>query len=583
LRQLKQKKNVRVHINFAKQYNCSIMIKKFYTLMLLCALFAGSVSAQTVITITDDNLIAGQTYNWTNDNIYLLDGLVYLEEGGELFIEEGTVIKGAQVPTTGDNTSALIIARNAKIYADGTATEPVVFTAEIDDTDDPNDMDPTLDKGLWGGLIVLGNATIARPGCEDGIEGIDAGEERARFGGGANCGDFDNESSGRLRYVSIRHGGSALSEGNEINGLTLGGLGAGTIIDYVEVIANFDDGIEWFGGTVSVKYAAVSFCGDDGFDYDYGWRGNGQFWFYLGDDEGTIGRGGEHDGANPDLQEPFARPTIFNATYIGSGVDASGLQGDENDFALNFRDRAGGYYHNSIFTDFPDQALAIEDIADDDMDTYANFQNGDLALRENIWWGFGASSNLEDLIAGAPAADVAATLVSSANTLEDPMLAGISRDPNNGLDPRPNAGPALTDGDAPTNAFIDDVDYKGAFDPTQPLWLNGWTALDEYGYLGDLVVSANDIETEGFVFYGVTPTPVTNVATIEFELPRTATVNMVIFDMMGSQVATLIDNEVRTNGVHSFNYNAGSLPSGQYLVYLQADGYQLTQKMIVTQ
>ncbi|MCB0638733.1 MAG: T9SS C-terminal target domain-containing protein, partial [Lewinella sp.] len=461
---------------------------RLYALFAFILIGFTQLTGQTVIPIKDTDLVGGATYNWTKNNIYELDGLVYLEAGGTLNIEAGTVIKAKGFPTTGDNTSALIITRDAQIFAEGTATQPIIFTSEIDDTNDPNDMDPTLDKGLWGGLIVLGNATIARPGCEDGIEGIDASEDRAKFGGAGECGMHDEESSGILRYVSIRHGGNALTEGNEINGLTLGGVGAGTTIEYIEVIANFDDGIEWFGGTVNVKYATVAFCGDDGFDYDFGWRGNGQFWFYLADDEGSVGRGGEHDGASPDLQEPFSMPTIYNATYVGSGTGAAGLQGDGNDYALNCRDRAGGHYFNSIFTDFTGKALAIEDLDADDMDTYANFLNGDLSFTNNIWFGFGESSVLTDLIDGADAVAVAAQLVADANVLVSPGLAGISRDPNGGLDPRPNAASnALGTGLPNTEGlFFSTVSYVGAFS-NQNNWLKGWTALDEYGYLGDLV------------------------------------------------------------------------------------------------
>jgi hypothetical protein len=122
-----------------------------------------------------------------------------------------------------------------------------------------------------------------------------------------------------------------LSTDNEINGLTLGGVGSGTEIDYVEVFANLDDGIEWFGGTVDVKNATVAFCGDDAFDYDQGWRGRGQFWFAIQAPNTSTGRSGEHDGATPDNVAPFSQPTIYNATYIGIGENgATATGGDAN-------------------------------------------------------------------------------------------------------------------------------------------------------------------------------------------------------------------------------------------------------------
>ena len=282
--------------------------------LLFAALFCSLFAAAADIRVTDADLIGGQTYDWTADNVYILDGLVYLEEGGVLNIEAGTTIKGATSITTGDNTSALIITRGARIVARGTASAPIIFTAEEDDLSDSGDF-TAQDRGEWGGLVILGNATIARPGGEDGIEGIDADEARARFGGGMSPDDSDD--SGVLSYVSIRHGGAQLSTDNEINGLTLGGVGSGTTLDYIEVFANEDDGIEFFGGTVGIKHASVAFCGDDGFDYDFGWRGNGQFWFALQAPGTGTGRSGEHDGANPDGQAPFSQPTISYATSLG--------------------------------------------------------------------------------------------------------------------------------------------------------------------------------------------------------------------------------------------------------------------------
>jgi hypothetical protein len=197
----------------------ALMISRL-TFLLFAALFSTVAFAQTEVTITDADLVGNTTYNWTSDNTYILDGLVYLEEGGRLNIEAGTVIRGItnEDISTGDETSALIITRGAQIFAEGTADEPIIFTAEDDVISDPDDF-TSADRGEWGGLIVLGNATIARPGGEDGIEGIDSGEPRARFGGGMDPDDADN--SGVLKYISIRHGGSQLSTDNEINGLTL--------------------------------------------------------------------------------------------------------------------------------------------------------------------------------------------------------------------------------------------------------------------------------------------------------------------------------------------------------------------------
>jgi urease beta subunit len=467
---------------------------KLYILFALAFMSVFSLSAQTIVNISDTDLQAGQTYNWTNNNTYVLNGLVYLEEGGRLNIQAGTVVRAK--PNQGDNASALIIARGAQIYAEGTADQPIIFTAEDDDINDAGDF-TAADRGEWGGLIILGYATVARPGGVDNIEGITV-EPRTTFGGGDTPNDEDN--SGVLRYVSIRHGGAALAPGDEINGLTLGGVGSGTEIDYVEVFANLDDGIEWFGGTVDVKHAAVAFCGDDSFDYDFGYRGNGQFWFSLQSPEFATGRAGEHDGANPDNQAPFSQPTIYNATYIGIGNGNTGSGGDADDFGILMRDNAGGFYNNSIFTGFPSVGLAIED-----RDTESSFERleaGDLAFTNNTWFDFGAGATAVALFKAvdpnevevASSSTVAANLAASVNTFTNPSLAGISRTPNGGLDPRLNANSTDLGGN-PTgeDTFFQQVTYRGAFG-NNDLWLNGWTALDAYGYLGDLVTPIDQFD-----------------------------------------------------------------------------------------
>ena len=467
------------------------MVQKIYSTLLL---FVGILTVSTAqITVNDDTIMAGDTVTWTADNVYELDGFVFVDSTAVLNIEAGTVIRGKAQPSTGDNASALIIARGAKIYANGTESEPIIFTAENDDLNSGTDLGKD-DRGLWGGLIVLGEAVIARPGGEDGIEGIPASELRARFGG-----NNDSDDSGVLRYVSIRHGGAELSPGDEINGLTLGGVGSGTTVEYVEVFANDDDGIEFFGGTVGVKYASVAFCSDDSFDWDFGFRGKGQYWFSI-HDQGPLsaGRGGELDGANPDGQAPFSSPIVYNATFIGAGTTLSANDlpdGEGNDIGLFLRDNTGGQIWNSIITEYPNIALAIEDRDDTDTDdAWARFQAGDLALANNIWFGFGVGNDPANFATlsddATPLADDK-TLVSMltgalGNEVADPDLGGISRMPNGMLDPRPNgSSAALLNDQFPTDEYFDQVTYRGAFSNSGN-WALNWTALSDYGYFGNL-------------------------------------------------------------------------------------------------
>ena len=211
---------------------------------------------------------------WTSDKIYQLAGRITVEPGAELTIQAGTVIKGEA--GTGANATALLVARGATIQAVGTATLPIIFTSVADEIT-PEDVaagnyaSPNLDptqNGLWGGVIILGNAPISASSNEVNIEGIPTSDPNGLYGGSNGT-----ESSGTIQYISIRHGGANIGSGNEINGLTLGGVGSGTVIENVEIVANQDDGIEFFGGTVNVTNAVVWNVGDDAIDTDQSWAG----------------------------------------------------------------------------------------------------------------------------------------------------------------------------------------------------------------------------------------------------------------------------------------------------------------------
>lgn len=248
--------------------------------IVMVSLFSSFVAFAQII-ITDDGSGTGTT-TWTQDNIYILDGFVFVNDGDVLNIEPGTVIKGRS--GSGADASALIVARGGVIHANGTQESPIIFTFESDALDGST---PFNVRGQWGGVILLGSAQLNSSPGETQIEGIPDNESRGRYGG------IDNmDSSGSISYVSIRHGGTDIGAGNEINGLTLGGVGAGTTLDYIEVISNADDGIEFFGGTASMKHVVTAFCGDDSFDYDEGWRGYGQFWCTV-QEEGEGDRGGD--------------------------------------------------------------------------------------------------------------------------------------------------------------------------------------------------------------------------------------------------------------------------------------------------
>ncbi len=465
---------------------------KLYAILIII-LFAPFAALSADINVTDDDIQAGQQVTWTSDNVYHLDGFVFVEDGAVLNIEAGTVIKG--MPGQGANASALVIARGGKIMAEGTANDPIIFTAEADDTNDPNDL-PAGTRGLWGGLIILGNATTNLEGGEGHIEGIPSTEERGSYGGGNNPDDADN--SGVLRYVSVRHGGTDLGDGDEINGVTFGAVGSGTTVEHVEVYANNDDGFEWFGGTVSCKYLVAAFCKDDAFDLDQGWQGKGQFFFAIQDTVKAGDRAGEHDGHDDVVgAQPTSMPIIYNATYIGAGANAYPKY--EN-MVFKIRQNSSPTYKNSIFYDFPGTSSGvIIDVEDkDDPDSRDRMEAGDLVFANNLWYEFGVGSTSWAELTKSDQGYVQTHMEANNNWIEDPMLRGVGRlfnkTKDNILDPRPKAGsPAMSKAKATyDNKFYDDVDYLGAFGPNN-YWIGNWTMLYQSGIARPIEVG-NDVQ-----------------------------------------------------------------------------------------
>ena len=207
---------------------------------------------------------------WTNDRIWIMNGKVVVRSGGTLTIEAGTIVKSESAQ--GVDATALIIASGATFNANGTADSPIIFT-DVNDNIDYNDgiISPNrvpTDTGKWGGIIVLGKATVGQDGGSDDIEGIAAGYDWTAYGG-----NDDNDSSGSMTYLSIRHSGTQLAGGDEIQGLTLGGVGDGTTVNHIEVVGSNDDGIEIFGGNVNVDNVVIFGQRDDALDLDQGYKG----------------------------------------------------------------------------------------------------------------------------------------------------------------------------------------------------------------------------------------------------------------------------------------------------------------------
>ncbi len=370
---------------------------------------------------------------WTRDKVYLLTRMIFVQNNAVLTIEPGTIIRGMKKGSAGtdfaNEPGTLIISRGGKLIANGTPDDPIIMTA-IDDPLVPGGLStvpltfrnakgilktvtpknyapdgPQTNNGFahceeWGGLVMLGRALVSqgsglnvnpRPFNDNGlvvnaltfkgadvIEGIDAtrvpnssGPASAKLGvyGGTN----DQDNSGVVRFVSIRYAGDVIGESNELNSLTVGGLGENTILEHVESTFNTDDGFEWFGGKNNPRFLFSLYNRDDAFDGDEGVRIRGQFWTaFQGSD--NIPRSNyavnnnltghdvnsspgasvvsynqlmEFDGPEPagTISSPAATVVeLYNYTFVGRGT--LGLVGERG---IRFRERAEGFLRNGLF------------------------------------------------------------------------------------------------------------------------------------------------------------------------------------------------------------------------------------------
>lgn len=413
-----------------------------------------SVNAQTVVNISSD---ITSSATWTSNNIYVLQsGFIYVTNNATLTIQPGTLIKG--------NGGTLVITRGAKIVADGTASQPIVFTSA-----QPNGFRA---PGDWGGIIICGYAPINDPAGERLAEGgIDPVKG---LYGGSNAQD----SSGVLRYVRIEYAGIAYQPNNETNGLTCGGVGSKTVIDYVQVSFGGDDAFEFFGGTVNAKHLVAYRTLDDCFDTDYGYTGKLQFLVAISDSliadiSGSNGFESDND-ATGTSNLPQTRPIFSNVSVFGPKITSSTSINSNYKRALHLRRNAATSTYNSVFTGFP-TGLKIEGTS-----TGTNVQNGTLQFRNNI-------------IAGCPQAIDSSGLTTSfnwmswfssgANSVLPNSTDVIAGNPYNYTNPSfiPATGSPLLSGANFSSATLQDpfftpVAYRGAFGSSD--WTSCWAEFD---------------------------------------------------------------------------------------------------------
>lgn len=449
-------------------------------LSMMAALVVASVSYAATIVVTEGVIETNTT--WTNDNVYILDGFVAVNDGVVLTIEEGTLIKGRKA-----SKGTLIIMRGGKIDAEGTACQPIVFTSE----------QPigTRTYGDWGGVIILGRAPINSAG---GVTTIEGGVPNTLIGktsgntiadvnqfGGSN----PTDNSGNFKYVRIEFPGIPFTVDNEINGLTMGGVGSGTTIEYVQVSFSGDDSYEWFGGTVNCKHL-IAFRGlDDDWDTDDGFNGTIQFGVSLrdpavADAAGTSeGTESDSDSGSPDVQ-PRTSAKLVNITHIGPIQNPGDVISGFYRRGQRVRRGSAQSTYNSIWLGYP-TGVEVDGSA-----SLAQYDADSLQFKNNILAGHTDTYNRTD---GSTSIDT--KMASEGNIDLGPSGTGLVGliDAYNLTDPnfQPASGSlplTAPDYDGLPFGFIEDVEYIGAFDGVTD-WTREWAEWDPNNVDYDAITS----------------------------------------------------------------------------------------------
>ncbi len=290
--------------------------------------FAQLPTAPIPVTSGADANLISTNITLTADKIWILKGFTMVTNGATLTIDPGTTIQG-------DSTvrGTLLVDRGARIDAAGTAAAPITFRG------------PTADRGMWGGLVLLGRAT-ANPGPYNQYEAL----PWAIYGGN---GSHENDNSGTLTYVRLDGPGFPVAVDRELNGITLCAVGSGTVIHHVQVHRGDDDGFEWFGGSVNTSHLVVTNTVDDSYDTDFGYSGNSQYMIAIQSVEPprqrggtsatpieTVGDRGVECGSNGDpSNEPVTKPTWKNLTFIDNGRSGGPFEAKQG---------CGGFYEKMV-------------------------------------------------------------------------------------------------------------------------------------------------------------------------------------------------------------------------------------------
>lgn len=382
------------------------------------------------------------------DTTYTIQGLVIVEDGGQLRIPAGTLLLGS----TSVQPSAVIVRQGGQLFSEGTENSPVVFTSDR--------VNGTPNRGDWGGVVLNGNSICNFP----------AGECVGEGNSGPYGGTELDDNSGRIVYTRIEYAGYEVSFGNELNALTMNGVGSGTEIHHVQTHYGSDDGFEWFGGTVNAKYLIATGISDDSFDYSTGWQGKGQFWIAQ-QDPNDADNGFEVDGNEDNFDNtPFTEPTLYNVTLVGKGPNGTGGTAGESTAGMLHRRGTAGQLRNIIVVGF-ERGLDI-----DNAETVARIGTNNFSIQNSIIFSNGV--NFDGDADGIDEAGIFNTAGWNNRSVDPGLTNPFDR---NNPDFRPAAGSAATTGAATVPAgdsFFTAVDYVGAAAPGGDEWYKApWASI----------------------------------------------------------------------------------------------------------